>query len=100
MAAEGDTSALHHCARGLAVLQARWGAFATIKGAGTAAAAVADIVQRMRRELGPDAPPVGDASHLLQTLCMHAHTWTSSMWSSSSQSALASSAVPQLQGSS
>lgn len=65
MAAEGDTSALHHCARGLAGLQARWGAFATIKGAGPAAAAVADIAQRMRRELGPAAPPVGDASHLL-----------------------------------
>ena len=63
-AGEGDTSAAHHCARGLAGLQARFGAFASIKGAGPAALAVADILQRMRQELGTDAPPVGDHSAL------------------------------------
>ena len=60
MAAEGDPSALFQLARGLTGLQARFGSFATLKGAGASAAMVGDMLSRMKLELGPDCPPVGD----------------------------------------
>ena len=64
MAAEGDPSALFQVARGLMGLQSHFGSFATIKGAGASAAVVGDMLKRMRLELGPDCPPVGDCSLL------------------------------------
>lgn len=60
VAGEGDPSALFQVARGLMGLQSRFGSFTTIKGAGPSAAVVGDMLKRMRLELGPDCPPVGD----------------------------------------
>ena len=62
VAAEGDPSALFQVARGLMGLQSHFGSFATIKGAGASAAVVGEMLKRMRLELGPDCPPVGDCS--------------------------------------
>lgn len=56
---EGDCSALYHTARALMRLQARFGAFPVIKGVGGSALAVADMLKRMRAEVGVDAPLVG-----------------------------------------
>ena len=41
-------------------LQTRFGAAGVIKGVGSGALAVADMLKRMRTELGGDAPPVGE----------------------------------------
>ena len=60
-ALDGDNSSLYYAARALTQLQARFGAFPVIKGAGTSAAVVADLLKRMRREAGSDAPSVGGA---------------------------------------
>eukprot|EP00288_Rhodomonas_lens_P014363 CAMPEP_0177694878 /NCGR_PEP_ID=MMETSP0484_2-20121128/3164_1 /TAXON_ID=354590 /ORGANISM="Rhodomonas lens, Strain RHODO" /LENGTH=604 /DNA_ID=CAMNT_0019205777 /DNA_START=155 /DNA_END=1965 /DNA_ORIENTATION=+ len=49
---DGDKSSLFYAARGLMRLQSLFGVIPTIKGKGHAAKAVADMLIRMRRELG------------------------------------------------
>ncbi|KAK9808509.1 hypothetical protein WJX73_003066 [Symbiochloris irregularis] len=62
VALDGDNSSLYYAARALTQLQARFGAFPVIKGMGTSAAVVADLLKRMRREAGSDAPSVGGSA--------------------------------------
>ena len=56
---DGDRSCLHPLARALGALQAQHGAFRRVAGKGDAAAALAQLMARQRRELGADAPAVG-----------------------------------------
>ena len=53
---------MYYTARALMRLQMRFGAFPVIKGVGPAATAVADLLKRMRLEVGSEAPPVGEPS--------------------------------------
>jgi hypothetical protein len=57
---DGDTSCLYYAARALTRLQAMYGAAPRVLGKGAGAAAVKAMMTRMRRELGADAPPVGE----------------------------------------
>lgn len=67
---EGDSSSLYYMARALMRMQSRFGAFASIKGVGSNAQAVASMLQRMRTEQGDDAPLVCVSPDLHDVLTM------------------------------
>eukprot|EP00854_Cymbomonas_tetramitiformis_P026746 gene26746-32861_t len=65
---EGDRSSLYYVARSLQTLQGMFGAFPHVKAKGTQAAAVMDMMGRMRREQGRDAPSTANSE--LETLIL------------------------------
>ena len=96
VAAEGDPSALFQVARGLMGLQSRFGSFGTIKGAGASAAVVGDMLKRMRLELGPDCPPVGDCAP--PHPCLPLNPWVQSKQAASPSAPWLSSRLTALRG--
>ena len=62
---DGDRSSLFYIAQALMRLQGLFGTIPAVKGKGSAAAAVKNMLMRMRRELGADAPPLGNGSGIL-----------------------------------
>lgn len=55
----GEKGSLFETARALMQLQSMFGDIGVIKGRGPGAAAVKDILLRMRKERGPSIPPSG-----------------------------------------
>ena len=57
--ADGDTSSLYYTARGLMRLQSLYGTIPQVKGKGSHALAVKNMMTMMRKEMGAKAPRTG-----------------------------------------
>jgi hypothetical protein len=80
LAVLGERGSLFYTARALMRLQSLFGAIPIIKGRGVGAAAVKDMLTRMRKELGPAAPPLG-TTLLYGVLSYPPHVVTTRLWS-------------------
>ena len=61
---DGDTSSLYYTARGLMQLQGLYGTIGQVKGKGTHALAVKNLLTLMRKEMGAKAPRTGQSTTL------------------------------------